>query len=239
MNAGHTPLLPWFFVVALILLYAALSAARSLFAAGRLCRPVFCGLLLWGWSVFFLPEFSGVILALTLFYELIFLDLLYAGTYVPPQSLFCFLSALAAAVFFDLRAPQSLAFVMALSLPGAYIGSALEQRQRRRQDKWHDGLTRAISSRESLEAVSNRALRYSALHPLIFFGLVFGLFSGLLLLFLQIWLDFFGKLPVIKWVSWHYLWAFGAVGGMLALRIRWSFAIFAAGAGLFGVMFAL
>ncbi len=229
-------LVPWLFFLAAALFFACATVLRHLFYAGRFCRPIFAALLFWIPAYFLAPNQAPAVLGIGVFFELLFLDLLYVGTYVPPQTLFPFMSCLVLGFFFQLDTPEYLTFIIVICLPLAYLGAMTEQRLRRAHNRWHGKIIKASVNLKALEGVSRRSIRSAAFRSLF---MALALFSGctaLLLTVLKIWQGVFGNLPIVAWIDWHYLITAAAIGGILALRIRWAFTLFGVGVLLIGFL---
>lgn len=98
------------------------------------------------WSVFF-PHPANLCIAV--FYELIWLDLIFVGTYIPPQAGLVTLVSLALVTGLELFSPARIGLLLFLVLPFAYLASFLERRQRKWQNKELTNLLHAVRSRNT------------------------------------------------------------------------------------------
>ncbi len=184
--------------------------------------------LLWGlWT----GELSPA-LPLALFYELFWLDLFAVGTYVPPNALLPLLCLLTLSHIMGLADPWILSVLALVLLPMAHLGTWLELRHRLWQISGYNRLLRAFRMGRSLEFVSSWALALSLvqlffMNFLLFFVIAWA--SCPLLMMLVPFIPEMDHVPPLS--SWTMLWAIGALGGLMALRIRRSFALFSLMAG--------
>ena len=77
------------------------------------------------WSVFF-PHPANLCIAV--FYELIWLDLIFVGTYIPPQAGLVTLVSLALVTGLELFSPARIGLLLFLVLPFAYLANFLDHR---------------------------------------------------------------------------------------------------------------
>ncbi|MGE4440356.1 MAG: hypothetical protein AB7D27_02580 [Desulfomicrobium sp.] len=157
-----------------------------------------------------------------IFFELLWLDLFPAGTYIPPQALFSLtatLTILACLPDADMRAT---ALTVIATLPLAYLGAWIEQLHRKRQNaRYNRLLTWNRRSNEDVFApsrlTSSALLEIFLLNFTIFLLCVTPLCAGLRML--QPWFSG-GPQP-----SWPMLWAGACAGAILALRVRRAYAL--------------
>lgn len=159
----------------------------------------------------------GVSVALV--YELFWLDLFPAGTYLPPQATASTLAALTLAAWFGFEDPGRIAPLIGLCLPLALIGTSLEERLRRWNDSFYNVLLQGFrergETRLELGGVVGRSLtRGVALNGLFFLLAMSGLIHATRLLapFLQP--------PRAGFPDWSHLWLLASLGAVAALRVR-------------------
>jgi PTS system mannose-specific IIC component len=164
-----------------------------------------------------------------LFYELLWLDLIPAGTYIPPNGLLATLLVFGMSRFFDLHSASELLVPIFLTLPFAHFAAMVEHRQRRLQDGGYNGLLR-WARRAHLESSVSRPeqLVLRSLSQIVMFNFflfiaaqacLFALYYGL-----QSWLSPSAlRLPV----TWPHLWFLAGLGGIVGLRLKKSIAAFA------------
>ncbi len=165
-------------------------------------------------------------LALAVFYELFWLDLFSAGTYVPPNALFPMLVVLTLAGAQTAPDPATLIGPVMLTLPLAHLGSYLEGRHR----GWQTAAYNRVLQRHLDAASPEGAAAWSVgLSLLQLFSLNFCAFftvASLCLLGADILMVWQKAPPAIAGMTWPLLWTIGAAGGLLALRVRRAYAAF-------------
>lgn len=202
--------------------FALLSLTRSAVDLGFVNRPLFAGLL-WACLTFRLqPALSAGI-----FFELLWLDLFPAGTFIPPQailSLTATLSILACLPGADMRAT---ALVLVATLPLAYLGAWVEQRYRKRQNLSYNALI-VWNRRGVTQTYAPQRLVLRALLEIFALNLVlFALLAPLVLVAVRLALPW---LPGGPQPTWPLLWIGASIGAILALRLPRAYAL--AGASL-------
>lgn len=193
--------------------FGLLSLFRNAVHLGFLDRPVVIGIL---FALILDPD--PPFLGIGIFFELLWLDLIPAGTYIPPQSqLAAFVCAVAAALL-QVSDPARMIPLLLLAIPVAWLGSRVESAHRSRQNAVQDTLAHLASSREAGEGrdPSGFVLRSLGLYAAIQAGL--GLIASLCLyslgaLVLTHW-------PVQSWAGWPEIWVGALLGGLLALRLK-------------------
>ena len=188
---------------------------RFSFYLGFIERPVAVALI-WG-------ALSGeweVSLALGIFFELFWMDLIGAGTYIPPNAnfplLLClFLHSAFLAQGLNLAAPPLVPIVVAVPL--AFVATSVEQRHRVNLNTLHERLVEDSRMDSSLDSkiIAAAVMRLWALETLLFagFGLIFYWLFELLTFVL-------GHFPGPHNLGWPALWLTAALGGVLSLRTR-------------------
>lgn len=169
-------------------------------------------------------------LNISVIFELFWLDLIPAGTYIPPNTAASNLACLALMRAFGLAGPAEAVFPILLCLPLGWIGARLEEYQRTRQNSSYDALLawargeggwRINPGGQLLRSI----LQIGALHFLFFVGAVLALAS--LVGLLRSW----GFLHPPQGVfSWGCLWVAASFGGILSLRSARAYAAMATGA---------
>lgn len=171
--------------------------------------------LVWG----LLSGDMGLAISISLFFELFWMDLIPAGTFIPPQMAASALSALTLAEVHHLTAPSLAVLAILASLPLAWLGTRLEAMERERQNRSYNELLR--SSRGGMSdfapqiLVRRGILRMAVINWLFFLGSSIALVSitGAFLPFLQT----YGILLPVRW--WH-IWFGASLGGLLSIRFR-------------------
>jgi len=168
-------------------------------------------------------------IAVSLFFELFWMDLIPAGTFIPPQMAASTLMALTLVGVYQLKAPPQAILAIVASLPLAWLGTRLEVMERERQNRSYSELLRSSRGGTGVfapEVLVRRAILRMAIINWLFFltsavGLVW--FAGQFLPFLQQHVTF---VP-IKW--WH-IWFGASLGGLLSIRFRPGYILLAAAA---------
>ena len=160
-----------------------------------------------------------------IFFELLWLDLFPAGTYIPPQaimSLTATLTILACLPDADMR---TTALVVIATLPLAYLGAWVEQLHRKRQNarynqllNWNRGGAVGVFAPNRL--TSGALIEIFLVNFTVFMLCVPPLLAGLRLL-QPLFSN--GQQP-----SWPMLWIGACAGAILALRLRRAHALAAA-----------
>lgn len=211
--------------------FALLSLARFSVNLGFVDRPLCAGFL---WGLF--TGDMATALCLAVFYELFWLDLFPAGTYMPPNALFPMFCVFGLAETLPDTSVSVLFLPTILTLPLAFLGASLEKRCREWQVAGYNTVIRRFRTGGDIEAATRAAIR-RALFQL--FSLNFAAF------FCVAWLVLLAFTGMAAWqgqplsfarASWPLLWTFGAVGGVIALRIRRSYAVFITGSIVLGLL---
>ncbi len=202
------------------LFFSGLCLTRFFVTPGLVDRPItislFFGLITNSW------EYS---LGLGIFFELFWLDLFPAGTFIPPHRIFPLFLNLT--ICHELK-PSGVDFyiLLLLTLPFAFIGSYLERVHRIFQNKDYENIIHCINTNE----------RYS-LSPKILRSL-FQLFSMNMAIFWSSFLVLFYILISIGdrlkgnssiHISWPFIWAISLIGGVLSLRVKKNYIILITG----------
>ncbi|NLW81706.1 MAG: hypothetical protein GXY42_08570 [Desulfovibrionales bacterium] len=156
-----------------------------------------------------------------IFFELLWLDLFPAGTFIPPQSLLTLsatLTLLACLPGADMRLTS---IILVGTLPLAYIGAWVEQSYRKRQNLSYNALL-SWNRRHPGHAYRPETLTIRAVveQSILHFGLFLLCVTPLLplLRLAQPWL---GSSPQ---PTWPMLWILACCGAILSLRIRKAYA---------------
>ncbi|WP_291318646.1 PTS sugar transporter subunit IIC [Desulfonatronospira sp.] len=125
--------------------FALFSLFRFALSIGLLERPLVVGFLL---ALITGEVFTALLIAV--FFELLWLDLIPAGTFIPPNSIFCVTSTVILCAHFQLEHTGMILLLMLLSIPGAYILSRIEGWYRIRQNKKYNLILRQSRDRFSI-----------------------------------------------------------------------------------------
>ncbi len=172
-----------------------------------------------------------VSLGVSLFFELVWLDLFPAGTIIPPQSLAPTLASLAVAHHFGITQPSVAALVMVASLPLGLLFARLERYHRQYENRAHSSLL-AWARYPARSSGPVRLTRGSILVMAPLNMAVFALSLILLTVFTAVLLPMasplLGRIPM----TWPHLWVIASIGVVLSLRHRPAYAILLGGVGL-------
>lgn len=209
--------------------FALLSLARFGISIGFIDRPIFAGFL-WG----LISGDMTLALSLAVFYELFWLDLFHAGTYIPPNPLFPMLCILALAPL--LHAGDAAAFYLPviLTLPLGFFGAFWEKKHREWQTGGYNRLLSGYGTSNDLGKAAAISIGVSLTELFLINLVVFTVTAGLLYFLMDAIVQWQGNPLRFSHATWPLLWIVGGVGGVMALRTRRSLIVFAAGsAGVF------
>ncbi|MDR2050339.1 MAG: hypothetical protein LBQ63_00985 [Deltaproteobacteria bacterium] len=219
-----------------------------------LCRhPLTAGIVLW-----LLTQDNNLLLA-AFFFELFWLDLFHAGTYVPPDSLFAYLVFAPLLLYFNLRGTENFAFALPLCLPLAPLSARMEEFLRRRQISFYHQINRAIdrslgslehspeqgeeagtagsSGREPVADSMKNIIRLGMCQVLLL-GAGFYAASALgAWVLANLLLKNLAGIHNLSWCNWGVLLCLASLGGLMALRIPAAMVCFVACAAVLGGFF--
>lgn len=170
-------------------------------------------------------------MAVAIFFELFWLDLLPVGTFIPPHLTFAAFSSLALTVWFDFSSPAKIMIVLFACMPLAWLGAQLEGIQRTREKKSYNLLLNWARKPDDTALPGRLILKSTT----VYYINSFILFYVLMLVYVQvlgaILPPLSGVLNELK-VSWAHLLVAATVGGVMALRLTRAYAVLFACAGL-------
>lgn len=170
-------------------------------------------------------------LGVTLFFELLWLDIFPAGTIIPPHSLAPALASLAVMWLFGIASPALAAVIMLAALPLGRLFTFLERYHRQYENHAFDRLLLWAKRPEHTPGpgvLTRRAIM--VMLPLNFVAFTMAL-AGLLAimhLVLPRLAPLLGSIPL----KWPHLWVVASVGAVLSLRHRPAYAILLGGVAL-------
>ncbi len=168
-------------------------------------------------------------LRVSIIFELFWLDLIPAGTYIPPNTAASNLACLTLMHAFGLATPAEAVFPILLCLPLGWIGARLEDFLRARQNAAYESL-QAWARGDAARPVHLGRLILESLaqggvaHFLFFFAAVLSLIS--LVGLLRAW-DLLQ--PPQGLFHWGHLWVAASFGGILSLRSLRAYGALAGG----------
>lgn len=165
-------------------------------------------------------------LYLGIFFELLWLDLFPAGTFIPPHGLFALMTSICVLARLDEPNMRQTAVVLAASFPLAYFGAWLEQAMRTRHNLTYTALLDWNRRKGSLASPQAWFIVRALTEQYILFWGVFALGTALMLVGVRM-------VPAWVWTGaqppWSLLWLAASIGAILALRIRTARVIGAVG----------
>lgn len=204
---------------------------RTYLSVGILERPLCIGLF-WG----LLTGDYATSLNISIFFELFWLDLLPAGTFIPPHLTAATFAGLSLATYLGLSRPAEVMVAVFASIPMAWLGVRLDSYLREWQNKNYNRLLQWARHPDSAGFSPGGLVARSAgvtffWSWLFFFVLIFLLVSGVRW-FLGL---VSGHLDWLGMITWTHLWLAASIGGLMALRLKKAYAIFTL--GFVGVIF--
>lgn len=203
--------------------FALLALTRFPLNIGLIDRPLAAGLL-WGLGTGHWELALGV----GLFFELLWLDLFHAGTYIPPNGPASVVAAICLAEIWSFGSePGLVALCIALAIPIGLLGPQVEYAQRRWQNAGYNALLHwsRHSHRQDSEGIltwlSLRSVGQLAVVQILYFLCATSLawVAGSIIDARQVFMTL--DLPL----TWPLLWFSACVGAVLALRVRRAYAV--------------
>lgn len=156
------------------------------------------------------------------FFELLWLDLFPAGTFIPPNAPLALTIALGLLACLPDPDMRTVLLVLAVSIPTAYAGSWTEQWLRTVQNRSYTAILTWNRRRVVHASTPDRlVLNALMLQGAVLFGLYVGCSSALLIGLRQI----LPLLPSGRQPTWPMIWMCAALGAVLALRVRKAYAL--------------
>ena len=174
--------------------------------------------------------------SLAVFYELFWLDLFPAGTYMPPNSLFPLLTILTYAGTLQQPDITALFLPIILTLPLAFFGACVEKRQREWQVISYNRIIRKLRTDGDIGKAASVSVAASLIQLFTCNFAAFFLVTGLVLLAADAAASWQGIHLSFEHASWPLLWVIGALGGVLSLRIRRNYLVFITGSVFAGLL---
>ena len=204
------PPLSWLALVAA--LFGLLCVLRFSLYLGIIERPISVAAI-WGLCT------GDWVLALPLgiFFELFWMDLLGAGTYIPPNANLPLLLCLFTQHLFAPSSPGVPLMLIVLALPTAFMATHLEQWHRKNQIQVHDRFVEDAKMEMPVNTwvIASSILKLWIMETALFAGLAIILFW-----LVKLTIALFGQMPSLLNLSWPTLWLVAALGGVLSLRTK-------------------
>jgi PTS system mannose-specific IIC component len=213
----------WFF-------FALFSLFRFSVSLGLVERPLVVGLL---WGLFMGDLETSLYVAV--FYELLWLDFIPVGTFIPPHMTAATFTALTLNNFLGLTSLPLVCLSLVAGLPMAWLGARLERTMRDRLNRSYGGVLQWV--RKPTDASVPGRLLLGTLGSKVLFNWGFFLMGagGLALLATFVLKQYGPEIASIQ-ISWNHLLIGASVGGLLALRLRSLYISVAAGAVILGIL---
>ncbi len=150
------------------------------------------------------------------FFELLWIDLIPAGTFIPPNAIFCVLATMTIVEIFSLELPSQIFPVMLATIPVAFLCSWLEGIQRDTQNSNYNLILQ--QSRKTAENYKPGIMIAGSVLQILLIYLALGLSGiyGLYLITEKIQL----YLPATDDLSWGHLLMAASISALAALRIK-------------------
>ncbi|WP_274532706.1 PTS sugar transporter subunit IIC [Desulfocurvibacter africanus] len=191
---------------------------------GLLERPLAIGLV---WGLLFGDLATAI--SISLFFELFWMDLIPAGTFIPPQMAASTLAALTLVEVYHFTAPPLAVLAIIACLPLAWLGTRIEAMERERQNKSYNELLR--SSRGGMDAFSPGGLVRKGFVRMAIINWLFFLVSSITLVWIAgLVLPFLQRYVVLLPVKWWHVWFGASLGGLLSIRFRPGYILLAVAA---------
>lgn len=211
----------WFF-------FALFSLFRFSISLGLIERPLVVGLI-WG----LVAGNLETSLYVAIFYELLWLDFIPVGTFIPPHMTAATFTALAIGTHFGLDSLPLISLALLAGLPMAWLGARLERTMRDRLNRSYSGILQWVRKPVDQD-VPGRLLAATLVSKILMNWLFFLAGAGALALVTRLVLAHYGAELAAVRLSWSHLLIAASVGGMLALRLRSLYLSLAGGALAFG-----
>jgi mannose PTS system EIIC component len=209
--------------------FALFSLFRFSVSLGLVERPLVVGLI-WG-------LFGGNLetcLYSAIFYELLWLDFIPVGTFIPPHMTAAAFTGLTLSSYFGLDTPPLVFLALVAGLPMAWLGARLERTMRDRLNRSY-GLVLQWLRKPHAQDVPSRILAGVLLSKLFVFWAFFLVGAGALVGCLHFILaNYSGQLAGFK-LGWSHFLIAASLGGLLALRLRSLYLAVGAGAVALGI----
>ncbi|MHC1701358.1 MAG: PTS sugar transporter subunit IIC [Humidesulfovibrio sp.] len=194
--------------------FALFSLCRFSASLGLIERPLVIGLC---WGLVFGNLTSSLYIAI--FYELLWLDFIPVGTFIPPHMTAAAFTGLALATYFGLDSPPLVFAALVCGLPMAWLGARLDRNLRDRLNRSYSAVLHWVR-RPAGEDVPGRLIRRTLLGKLILSWLFFLTGAGVLAMLLDFVLNQYGGFLLDSDLSWNQFLIAASLGGLLSLRLR-------------------
>jgi PTS system mannose-specific IIC component len=213
--------------------FALFSLFRISVSLGLVERPLVIGLL-WGLC-------SGNLetsLYSAIFYELLWLDFIPVGTFIPPHMTAATFAGLAISSYFGLTSPPFVFLALVAGLPMAWLGARMDRVLRDRLNRSYGLMLQWLRKPHDVDMPSRMLLGVLA-SKLLMSWVFFMAGTGVLAVCVRFVLNHYsGQLAGLK-LSWSHFLIAASLGGLLALRLRSMYLAVGAGALALGIFHAI
>lgn len=194
--------------------FALFSLCRFSVSLGLIERPLVVGLC-WGLAFGNLTT----CLYIAIFYELLWLDFIPVGTFIPPHMTAAVFTGLALATYFGLDAPPLVFTALVCGLPMAWLGARVDRSLRDRLSLSYSGVLHWLR-RPADDDVPGRLILRTLFGKLLVSWLFFVLGAGTLAVLLRFALNQYSGLLAGLELTWPHFLIAASIGGLLSLRLR-------------------
>ncbi len=169
-----------------------------------------------------------------IFYELLWLDFIPVGTFIPPHMTAATFAGLAISSYFGLDSPPLVFLALVAGLPMAWLGARLDRVLRDRLNRSYGLVLQWLRKPHDVDMPS-RMLVGVLVSKLLVSWVFFLVGTGLLAAAVRFILDHYsGQLAGLQ-LTWNHFLIAASLGGLLALRLRSLYLSVAAGAVALGL----
>lgn len=194
--------------------FALFALCRFSVSLGLIERPLVIGLC-WGLVYGNLPT----CLYIAIFYELLWLDFIPVGTFIPPHMTAAAFTGLALATYFGLDSPPLVFLALVCGLPMAWLGARLDRYLRDRLNRSYSGILHWVRKPAGDDVPSKLILR-TLFGKLLVSWLFFLTGAGVLAVLLRFVLNQYSGFLLDTDLSWNQFLIAASIGGLLSLRLR-------------------
>ncbi len=158
-------------------------------------------------------------LYIAIFYELLWLDFIPVGTFIPPHMTAAAFTGLALATYFGLDSPPLVFLALIFGLPMAWLGAKLDRNLRDRLNRSYSAVLHWVR-RPAGDDVPGKLVVRTLVGKLIVSWLFFLTGAGGLAVLLHFVLNQYAGFLAGLELSWKQLLIAASLGGLLSLRLR-------------------
>lgn len=193
--------------------FAFFSLLRFSLNLGVVERPLVQGLI-WGLATGDLT----LAVSVSLVYELLWLDLIPAGTFIPPNPAASNFTALCLMTGFGLTGASQAVFPILLGMPVAWLAAGVERLHRNRQNRAYNTMQQWLAPGHGADFAPERLVWRSFAEAGAFYFVFFLAVAGVLAALCGFLLASGFLRPGPGVFSWGQLWIVASIGGLMSLR---------------------